>query len=714
MQINSFYQFFGKKRQTAFLVFILLFFGVLLTTPSARADLFSIGEIANKAVGMAVLYFQGIVLGFLGTVLSYQAEVLGWILKFQGKYLISDITIVRTSWTVFRDFSNMFFILVLIIIAFATIFDVQRYNWKGLIARFLIVALLINFSLPICEFVINIATTLSNVMLNQFSDITGNLAGGFGLNKLITGTEVGSAAAKAADPEKALVSTIISFSGITIIVVVVNLVFLVVLVFSFVRIPLLWALMIVSPIAWIAAILPATRSHFETWKKWFLGWTFFMPLYLFSLTMGLVILANRPDLETAAQLTANQTVPVLSRVGNFFGFAFQDIFYYALTVVILIGGLMISLKASFLTGTGVGKTFGAINGYFQRKTGVAGLPGTWQRIKEEGLPERLGKFSKLYTGSRGAQKETAKWEQAIARRLGYTPDLKMQKQQVSEIDTEVGRLKDLERAGQLAVDNNFVTQTLATDRTSTRGLAMRKLLAERGMSDRTDAIQTYTELAQRNPFLAQSLAEAAGKGDHANLPVGDVIQMAAADPGGPFAQFSSPQSTSTRKEWLSWMKKNDRALSSPEFTYARFEKFMSLLGGPTTNEGKEFRKEVSNKRPDIVAEYDYRNFTPAPGVTTPADITEALYRIINKKNVSGMAEILRPAMGTEFRNALLRMLEEKQQNNQADPALNYRGAGAEFKRNLMNELGDPGRATVVRSVRSLIPAGATPGPDQIP
>src|SRR3989344_3450066 len=163
-----------KKTTVSTLVVVAAF--VVWASP-AHADTFGIGDIANAVIAKIILGIQGIVLGFLGKGLSEVATLFGYFLKAQGNYL-QDITIVQTSWTVFRDFANMFFILILVIIAFATIFDVQRYNWRGLMAKFLIAALLIHFSLVISQFIINVSTTLSNVMLNQFSDITNNLAGG--------------------------------------------------------------------------------------------------------------------------------------------------------------------------------------------------------------------------------------------------------------------------------------------------------------------------------------------------------------------------------------------------------------------------------------------------------------------------------------------------------------------------------------------------------
>lgn len=597
---------FSKKGWLILIPAFIFSAGFIFLAPSAKA--LGIASIANEAIASVFGFIQGLILQFIGNTLAAVANALGWFLKSQGSYF-KDIAIVQTSWTVFRDFANMFFILILVIIAFATIFDIQNYNWKGLIAKFLVAALLINFSLVIGQFIINISTTLSNIMLNQFSDITANLAGGLGLNKLITATT------KPMDAEKAVVAAIVSTAGTLIVATIALLSMLAAFIFSVVRVPVLWALLIISPLAWISSILPATRALHQWWWKQFLGWVFFMPLYLFALMMGVSILVNRPDLDAAVKMSAGQTA--LSRAGNLFGFAAQDIFFYILTIIILVCGLGLSLKASFLTGTGATKIFGGISGginnYVKRKTGLTGAQATWERVKQEGLPEKWGTVSKLYTGTRGAQKETAKWEQRLSRGLGYTPDLKQQKQQVAEIDAEIGRLRDLEAAGELKVDSAFAAEAYQIDRNSTRGAAMRMLLYEKGMVDGTEFQKDQLAWTESNPFLAQASSEKAAKGKYKRLSPGQLINMAKAE--GTFAVFKTDAATSTRKKWYNFIQNSAKHLADPDFNSTAFLNGLEIYGGGEAVEGGDFIDNVGKIRPDIVADYKMTLPVPAGGST---------------------------------------------------------------------------------------------------
>src|SRR3989344_3987006 len=60
-----------------------------------------------------------------------------------------------------RDFVNIWFILILLIIAIGTILRPQSYQAKKLLPTLIMVALVINFSLPITGFIIDISNVIS-------------------------------------------------------------------------------------------------------------------------------------------------------------------------------------------------------------------------------------------------------------------------------------------------------------------------------------------------------------------------------------------------------------------------------------------------------------------------------------------------------------------------------------------------------------------------
>jgi hypothetical protein len=57
-----------------------------------------------------------------------------------------DAPIVILGWTMIRDIANMFFVVVLLVIAFGTILGLEQYEWKKTMVNFILAAIFINFS----------------------------------------------------------------------------------------------------------------------------------------------------------------------------------------------------------------------------------------------------------------------------------------------------------------------------------------------------------------------------------------------------------------------------------------------------------------------------------------------------------------------------------------------------------------------------------------
>lgn len=215
-----------------------------------------------------------IVRGWFLKAIGFFANLLDLFINYQTKTAVYNVGVVNESWTIIRNFVNLFFVLILIVMAFGTIFDIQKYTWKNMLAPFLIAALLINFSLAIGQYIITISNGLSGVFLKEIGAVSDRFAQGFSLAKLPTGefTTV------LAGPFQLIVDVIFSL----IFLLGVLLAFASVAIFTIVRMFMLWFLLIISPIAWIGYALPNKRT--EMWGKWwthFLCWCFYLPYFLF-------------------------------------------------------------------------------------------------------------------------------------------------------------------------------------------------------------------------------------------------------------------------------------------------------------------------------------------------------------------------------------------------------------------------------------------------
>ena len=291
--------------------------------------------------------------------------VIAWLLGFVAGLLNDFITAtgtimipaVRESWTILRNFANMFFILVLIIMAFGTIFDIKKYTWREMLVPFLIAALLINFSFVIGEYIIGIGNGLSSVFLKQIGTVNlkDRIGQGLGMQKIITsegknltGTTFSAIGGAAASVLQQLITIIFFeiFGAIALMAMIAAFIFV------FIRIPILWIFLIVSPIAWFGYTLPNLRA--QTWSAWwhhFLQWVFFLPVYLFFLMFGFIFIAAK---------SATQPLVESATLGKGALIVVNDIAFYVITLIFLAGGLVASFKVGGMAGSGAAKLMGGI------------------------------------------------------------------------------------------------------------------------------------------------------------------------------------------------------------------------------------------------------------------------------------------------------------------------------------------------------------------
>src|SRR3990167_9519036 len=108
---------------------------------------------------------------FVGHVISALSLGLYYVVNIPV-YPEGGLAVIDESWKIMRNFANMFFIVALIVMAFATIFSISRYEARTLFPKFLISALLINFSLVLGTIVIDASQVLTNTFLIPIGDIS--------------------------------------------------------------------------------------------------------------------------------------------------------------------------------------------------------------------------------------------------------------------------------------------------------------------------------------------------------------------------------------------------------------------------------------------------------------------------------------------------------------------------------------------------------------
>lgn len=193
---------------------------------------------------------------------------------------------IINGWKILRDVSNMFFIVVLLVMAFATILKISGYGYKELLKNLIIMAILVNFSKTITGLLIDIGQVVMLTFVAAIKDVAaGNLTEMFGINSMVRMSE------DASEPTIAdSGSVILAYLLGGVMVMLASIILMAFIVMLVMRIIYLWFLVIVSPLAFVANAFPSTKKYFSEWlsnlgKEIMIG-----PVLIFFLWLSLTIM----------------------------------------------------------------------------------------------------------------------------------------------------------------------------------------------------------------------------------------------------------------------------------------------------------------------------------------------------------------------------------------------------------------------------------------
>ncbi|MEK7586670.1 MAG: hypothetical protein AAB453_02255, partial [Patescibacteria group bacterium] len=271
-----------------------------------------------------------VILGLIYIPSTYIIALAGWLfditLAFTLSTKILNLDFAKNGWVVTRDLANMFFIFILLYIAIATILEIAAYNAKALLARLIIVALLLNFSLFFTRVIIDASNILALAFYDRISSaskewergelsnlikikdekgnlffsvapkgISAGLVAAFDPQKLAGGSKDGAEiiAAFAKDAPAKLIFIFIFLSAI---LLTAAWAFFSVAFLFITRTAILWFLMATAPIAFAAIILPKTRDIFTKWWGELINKSFCVAIFVFFLWL-ITMFAETPFLK---------------------------------------------------------------------------------------------------------------------------------------------------------------------------------------------------------------------------------------------------------------------------------------------------------------------------------------------------------------------------------------------------------------------------------
>lgn len=225
-------------------------------------------------------------------------------------YSSKTATAVYAGWRASRDFANLFFIFIILIIALALILQMNQYYSKQVLVQLVMMAVFINFSFFMCQQIINLSNsaaiyfknkavppgkTLSSVFVEKLDPQ--KLLGGYKPqigqgDNLVPQEMQGKVNETLSAPDISLVGIIISSFGGMAIILTAAFILLAAAVMFLIRMAILWNLIILAPIAFVASILPDTKSHYNAWWSRFTKEVFFAPSMLFMFYIEMLILES--------------------------------------------------------------------------------------------------------------------------------------------------------------------------------------------------------------------------------------------------------------------------------------------------------------------------------------------------------------------------------------------------------------------------------------
>jgi len=368
---------FKLDKKILFFLSIFLIFGTILFYAAVPKTAFawtpfSLEEIARDAIKGAVQSFLNLLTKLiLKPIIWVLAHFIAFAININNQLFSPNNAFIQDGWRVSRDVANLGFVLIIIIIAFATILRIESYGIKKTLAKLIIVALLVNFSMMICAAIFDIANIFMKTFIDRLGDADGvanKLAEVFGVSNVANPTdqtgietgaqEIGQKFAQI-DAGSSLANLTTGPIFIVIFFVIIIITLAVLFIMLLIRYVWLGLLIILSPLAWLCSILPATANWWKTWWNHFLRWIIFAPAMTFFLYLAL------SSSGSIASLAGNAGS---SSFGATFGSTIGNLF---IMTGLLLGGLIVSNSLSLAGASGI------IAGAIAVGSGIAGGTILW-------------------------------------------------------------------------------------------------------------------------------------------------------------------------------------------------------------------------------------------------------------------------------------------------------------------------------------------------
>jgi len=342
-----------KGKKAVFAVFLCL----LITLPSLTAADSVIPNMQNNAwdksaatagndqlIGLTyslrtLLWTAGVVLESSQSILTrvantsfYQDQLGGFYSKKETGAKIGSSS-NNSGWNIVKNICNTVLVIILLFIAFGTILRVESYNYKYLLVKLIVVAILVNFSGVIAGIVLDFSHIIMGVFSDQISNIGRSIQENSKILQEFTGTadlgDMGTVTQNLGDNITRTISRVnVNLILASILMFILGITVLAVALFLIVRTVSLWLLFTLSPLALALYVLPNTRIASLKWWDAFLRYAFAGPLLFFFLYLTVFISSNL-NVPAEQTMAGSDSFIIFSNSGSFLDYLFLVVLLWA-------------------------------------------------------------------------------------------------------------------------------------------------------------------------------------------------------------------------------------------------------------------------------------------------------------------------------------------------------------------------------------------------
>lgn len=296
----------------------------------------------DNCVAQIIAFLGNLAAYMAGSLLYLAAGIFGFAIKISilEFHKFADLKVIASVWSIGRDLANMFFIFILLYAAIGDIVDIGKASIQKNLTKILIVAIFINFSLPIARAFIDANNILAVEVYKKMvpDSLNGNPAmfvvenltpkSGLGITELLTGKK------PPGEGESKLTTTtaIVSSLGAVIVTLATAFTFLAGAVLLLYRAIALIFILALSSLAFFAQLIPRTEKKYGEWWSGLINNAVFAPAYMLLLYFVLRVMGESNIGDIIAQFSGSGALAA----------GLSTAVYYMILLGLLNGAMMVA------------------------------------------------------------------------------------------------------------------------------------------------------------------------------------------------------------------------------------------------------------------------------------------------------------------------------------------------------------------------------------